>query len=82
MSAVKGLETVTHRGPPTIGPDAIYRSQGKIPEAFLRGAGGPDDFISYVSSLVTGKAMGSQDRCKIVSARYKSFRNLLLLLST
>jgi len=47
LSAVKGLETVTHRGPSTIGPDTIYRSQGKIPEAFLRGAGVPDDFISY-----------------------------------
>ena len=34
----------------------IYRSQGKIPEIFLRGAGVPEDFIVYMRSLV-GKAI-------------------------
>ena len=45
LSVVKNLETVRHRGPSTIGIDTIYRSQGNIPEAFLRGAGVPDSFI-------------------------------------
>ena len=40
-----------HRGPSTVGIDTIYRSQGKIPEAFLRGAGIPEDFIVFVRSL-------------------------------
>src|SRR5208337_2969853 len=31
LSAAKGLETVRHIGPSTIGVDTIYRSQGKIP---------------------------------------------------
>ncbi len=52
MSTVKGLETVNHSGPSTIGIDTIYRSQGKIPEAFLKGAGVPDSFIEYMRSLV------------------------------
>jgi uncharacterized protein YjbI with pentapeptide repeats len=56
LSEVKGLETVHHRGPSTIGIDTIYRSQGKIPLAFLRGAGVPDIFIEYMGSL-TGKAL-------------------------
>ncbi len=30
----------------------IYKSKGKIPEVFLRGAGVPDNFIAYVRSLV------------------------------
>jgi len=56
LSDVKGLETVQHLGPSTIGIDTIYRSQGKIPLAFLRGAGVPDNFINYMGSL-TGKVL-------------------------
>ncbi len=52
LSVVKGLETVRHEGPSTIGIDTIYRSKGDIPEAFLRGAGVPDSFIDYMRSLV------------------------------
>jgi hypothetical protein len=52
LSVVEGLESVTHRGPSTIGIDTIYRSGGKIPELFLRGAGVPDEFITYMASLV------------------------------
>ncbi len=52
LSGVQGLETVRHEGPSSIGIDTIYRSKGKIPEVFLRGAGVPDDFITYMKSLV------------------------------
>lgn len=53
LSAVKGLETVEQQfGPSNIGIDTIYDSQGKIPEAFLKGAGVPDSFIEYMRSLV------------------------------
>jgi hypothetical protein len=51
LSGAKGLETVRHEGPSTIGIDTIYRSRGQIPEAFLRGCGVPDSFIAYVASL-------------------------------
>lgn len=47
----EGLETVRHSAPSTVGIDTIYRSKGNIPEAFLRGAGVPEDFIIYVRSL-------------------------------
>jgi hypothetical protein len=53
---VKGLDTIKHQGPSTIGIDTIYLSHGEIPEVFLRGAGVPDIFIDYVRSL-TGKAL-------------------------
>jgi hypothetical protein len=49
---VKGLETVKHEGPSTIGIDTIYRSNGDIPEVFLKGAGVDDTFITYIHSLV------------------------------
>jgi hypothetical protein len=51
LGAAKGLETIQHQTPSTIGIDTIYRSQGKIPETFLRGAGVPDSFITYMHSL-------------------------------
>jgi uncharacterized protein YjbI with pentapeptide repeats len=51
LHAVEGLETVRHVAPSTIGIDTIYRSNGNIPEVFLRGAGVPEDFIVYVRSL-------------------------------
>jgi hypothetical protein len=55
LSMAKGIETIEHGGPSTIGIDTIYRSKGKIPVEFLRGAGVPDNFIEYMSSL-TGTA--------------------------
>jgi hypothetical protein len=51
LSEVVGLETVSHQGPSTIGIDTIYLSQGKIPETFLRQAGVPELFTTFMSSL-------------------------------
>ena len=56
LSTVKGLETVRHHGPSTVGIDTIYKSKGNIPEVFLRGCGVPEDFITHMRSLV-GKAI-------------------------
>ncbi|MGA8877107.1 MAG: toll/interleukin-1 receptor domain-containing protein [Candidatus Korobacteraceae bacterium] len=52
LSAVKGLDTVVHEGPSTIGIDTVFKSRGKIAEVFLRGCGVPDAFISYIGSIV------------------------------
>jgi len=51
LRTVRGLETVSHRSPSTIGTDTILRSEGNIPEIFLRGAGLTDTFIAYARSL-------------------------------
>jgi hypothetical protein len=51
LRTVKGLETVRHLAPSTIGIDAIYQSNGKIPDTFLKGAGVPDDMIAYIHSI-------------------------------
>jgi hypothetical protein len=53
LSAAEGLETARHYGPSTIGVDTIYLSKGRIPEAFLRRCGVPDEFIAYAKSLAT-----------------------------
>lgn len=52
LSQAKGLDTVKHEGPSTIGIDTLYQSGGKINEFFLRGCGVPDEFISYIPSLI------------------------------
>jgi len=52
LSGAKGLATVRHSGPSSVGIDTIYRSKGNIPEVFLRGAGVPEDFIVYMRSVV------------------------------
>lgn len=52
LSEVEGLEDVEHLGPSTIGIDTLYLSKGKIPELFLRGAGVPEQLITYARSLV------------------------------
>jgi len=52
LSAAKGLGTVKHKAPSVIGIDTIIRSQGNIPEIFLRGAGVPDTWIAYARSLI------------------------------
>jgi hypothetical protein len=52
LSRTRGLAEVRHRGPSTIGIDTIYRSRGRIPETFLRGAGVPQPFIANMASLI------------------------------
>jgi hypothetical protein len=51
LSLAKGLETVKHRGPSTIGFNTIQRSRGKIPDVFLRGAGVSDEFIAVIRAM-------------------------------
>lgn len=56
LRRIKGLESIHHIGPSTVGLDTIIRSKGSIPEVFLRGAGVPDNLIEYMHSL-TGDAI-------------------------
>jgi uncharacterized protein YjbI with pentapeptide repeats len=52
LRATRGLETVSHRRPSSIGVDTIILSEGRLPEAFLRGCGVPDSFSVHIPSLV------------------------------
>lgn len=51
LSKTIGLTTVRHSGPSMIGIDTVYRSGGELPEVFLRGAGVPENFITFIKSL-------------------------------
>lgn len=52
LTSVKGLDSVIHRGPSRIDIDTIFLSRGCVPEIFLRGCGVPENFITYMRSLV------------------------------
>ena len=52
LSEVRGLTEAIHSNPSTLGIDTLLRSQGTIPDVFLRGCGLPDDFIAFVPSFV------------------------------
>lgn len=52
LSQAKELELCNHLGPSIISVDTIYRSQGKIPDSFLRGCGISEVFINFHRSLV------------------------------
>jgi len=58
LSQSKGLGSVKHEGPSTIGIDTIFRSKGKIPISFLRGCGIPDDVIKTLLKLAKERAFG------------------------
>lgn len=51
LRQVRGLESIDHTGPSVIGLDTILRSEGNIPETFLREAGVNDTLITYIRSL-------------------------------
>jgi uncharacterized protein YjbI with pentapeptide repeats len=52
LSEVRGLDSVEHSGPSTIGMDTLFRSKEEIPETFLRGCGVPDTAISFLHSFI------------------------------
>jgi hypothetical protein len=52
LSRVKGLESVKHLLPSSVGIDTLCASNGRIPEIFLRGCGVPEPFIANMKALV------------------------------
>ncbi len=52
LSEVRGLDSIKHLGPSTVGIDTLFLSKGKIPEGFLRGCGVPDALIVQQRALV------------------------------
>jgi len=52
-----GLDTVDHEAPSWIDVETLYQSQGKVSLLFLRGAGVPENLITYMPSLVAPGAI-------------------------
>ena len=64
LSGVTGLESVDHRGPSHISIDTFIRSEGKIPEIFLRGCGLSDADIGYAK--LSNPGLGLEETNKIL----------------
>ncbi len=52
LSEVRGLDSIKHLGPSSVGIDTLFRSKGKISDAFLRGCGVPERWIEYLPSWI------------------------------
>jgi hypothetical protein len=75
---VKGLESIQHEGPSTVGVDTLILSRRRIPEAFLRGCGVPEALIAYLPSLISGMEPIQFDSCFIsYSTRDQDFAERL-----
>ena len=55
LSSTKNLELVHHSGPSEISISTLYKSGGRISELFLRGCGVPDEFITYLPSIISAR---------------------------
>lgn len=51
LSLARGLDSVVHLGPSTIGIDTVQNSGGAISEAFLKGAGVTDELIAFIRAM-------------------------------
>jgi hypothetical protein len=51
LSTVKGLDTIRHLGPSTIGVDTFYRTGRPLPNTFLWGCGIPPEFTIPLPSM-------------------------------
>ena len=51
LGVAQGMDRVRHDAPSTVGIDTLYRSGGKLPEAFLRGVGAPESLMGFQRSL-------------------------------
>ncbi|NOT00489.1 MAG: toll/interleukin-1 receptor domain-containing protein [Phycisphaerales bacterium] len=56
LSDAKNLGTIVHDGPSIVGVDTLFKSKGRIPEAFLRGCGVPEVLIEYLPTLIGAMA--------------------------
>ncbi|MBM11011.1 MAG: hypothetical protein FI717_06275 [SAR202 cluster bacterium] len=50
LSSAVGLDQVRHDAPSTVGLDALFRSNGHIPEDFLKGIGLPDAVKGFLAA--------------------------------
>jgi len=65
LSNVNGLDSVRHYGRSSLGIDVLFRSGGKVSDAFLRGCGIPENAIVALRPLVAGIAAGQFFTCFI-----------------
>ena len=67
LSVIKGLDTLVHIGPSTIGIDTVFKSKGNIPDVFLQNAGVPTDIFKSIKSQID--LQGAYTSCFITYTR-------------
>jgi len=77
LSKAKGLETIRHTGPSTVGVDTLIISRGKISREFLLGCGVPQSLINLVPKLIDSMEDIQFFSCFISHSKDNEFCNLL-----
>lgn len=73
LSGANGLDSLLHIAASTIGMDTLYKSQGKIPDKFLRDAGVPEEIIDTARSIRTGPPIQWYSCCISYSTKDEEF---------
>jgi uncharacterized protein YjbI with pentapeptide repeats len=60
LSQATDLDKGRHDAPSTVGIDTVFRSYGKIPEAFLSGIGAPGEILSFLRTLDESATLGGE----------------------
>ena len=60
LSQAEALDQVRHDAPSTVGMDSLFRSGGKLPEAFLLGVGAPEGVLAYQKSIQDSPVLGGE----------------------
>lgn len=53
LAGTRGLETIEHLGPSSVDIHTLMISNGRIPDAFLRGCGIPDNAVNHLKGFFT-----------------------------
>ncbi len=83
LRKVKGLETMRHISPSTVGADTLSRSRGQVPDAFLRGCGlSPSEVLEarhHDSSLSKGAVAALRAQIETLRASTRPQRKRVLI---
>ena len=60
LSEAIDLDKVRHDAPGTVGVDTVFRSHGKLPEAFVLGIGAPPELLSFLGTIDDSLDLGGE----------------------
>jgi len=76
LSEALDLDKVRHDAPGTVGIDTVFRSHGKLPEAFVLGIGAPPELLAFLKSIDDSDSLGGEYYISCVKADVPFAQNL------
>ena len=60
LSQAEGLDEIRHDAPSTLGTDSLIRSEGQLPESFMRGVGASDALIKFQKTISSNDPLSGE----------------------